>query len=150
MATDRKTHTVPPVKNVIAGGVGGMCLILAGQPLDTIKVNLQTQLSPALGKRPLYNSTLHCFSKIVAQEGIRGLYKGMGAPLAVITPIMSITFLAFGLGKNLQQPGPDGSLRPPQVFIAGMLAGLSSTILMAPGERIKCLLQVTSHQHIHI
>jgi len=30
----------------------------------------------------------------------------------------------------------------PQLFVAGMLAGVFSTTLMAPGERIKCLLQV--------
>ncbi|KAE8581813.1 hypothetical protein XENTR_v10019836 [Xenopus tropicalis] len=144
MAINSKTQTAPPVKNVIAGGIGGMCLILAGQPLDTIKVNLQTQPSPALGQQPLYNSTLHCFSKIIAREGIRGLYRGMGAPLAVVTPIMSITFVGFGLGKSLQQTSPDSILRSWQVFVAGMLAGLSSTVLMAPGERIKCLLQVQS------
>lgn len=30
----------------------------------------------------------------------------------------------------------------PQLFVAGMVAGVFSTSLMAPGERIKCLLQV--------
>ncbi len=32
--------------------------------------------------------------------------------------------------------------RYPQIFLAGCNAGVFSTILMAPGERIKCLLQV--------
>ena len=26
------------IKNLIAGGVGGMCLVVTGHPLDTIKV----------------------------------------------------------------------------------------------------------------
>lgn len=30
---------VSPFKNFVAGGVGGACLLLAGHPLDTIKVN---------------------------------------------------------------------------------------------------------------
>jgi len=29
-----------------------------------------------------------------------------------------------------------------QLFAAGMVAGVFSTVIMAPGERIKCLLQV--------
>lgn len=29
-----------PVKEFIAGGFGGSCLVLVGHPLDTIKVNL--------------------------------------------------------------------------------------------------------------
>ena len=31
----------------------------------------------------------------------------------------------------------------PQLFTAGMLAGVFTTVIMAPGERIKCLLQVS-------
>lgn len=30
----------------------------------------------------------------------------------------------------------------PQLFKAGMLAGVFTTVIMTPGERIKCLLQV--------
>jgi solute carrier family 25 carnitine/acylcarnitine transporter 20/29 len=29
-----------------------------------------------------------------------------------------------------------------QLFAAGMLSGVFTTVIMAPGERIKCLLQV--------
>jgi len=29
---------VNPVKDFVAGGCGGVCLVFAGQPLDTIKV----------------------------------------------------------------------------------------------------------------
>lgn len=32
--------------------------------------------------------------------------------------------------------------RYPQLFAAGMLSGVFTTVIMAPGERIKCLLQV--------
>ena len=31
---------VSPLKNFAAGGVAGACLLLAGHPLDTIKVRL--------------------------------------------------------------------------------------------------------------
>ena len=34
--------------------------------------------------------------------------------------------------------------RLPQIGNAGMLAGIFTTAIMAPGERIKCLLQVSS------
>lgn len=33
-----KEVKVSPLKNFVAGGVGGACLLLAGHPLDTIKV----------------------------------------------------------------------------------------------------------------
>lgn len=33
-----ETRRVSPLKNFVAGGVAGTCLLLAGHPLDTIKV----------------------------------------------------------------------------------------------------------------
>ena len=38
MASDSKKGP-HPLKNFIAGGVGGSCLVLTGHPLDTIKVH---------------------------------------------------------------------------------------------------------------
>ena len=42
MASDSEApesnKTPHPLKNFIAGGVGGSCLVLTGHPLDTIKV----------------------------------------------------------------------------------------------------------------
>lgn len=39
-------------------------------------------------------------------QGILGLYKGMGAPLVGVAPMMAISFFGFGLGKQLQQTDP--------------------------------------------
>ncbi|XP_041092945.1 mitochondrial carnitine/acylcarnitine carrier protein-like isoform X2 [Polyodon spathula] len=145
MGEARKEERVSPVKNFFAGGVGGVCLILAGHPLDTIKVRLQIQPKAAPNQAVLYSGTIDCFRKTVAREGLRGLYKGMGAPLAGVTPMTAISFFGFGLGKRLQQKEPTDTLTYPQIFAAGMLAGFLTTFIMAPGERIKCLLQVQTH-----
>lgn len=37
MATEKKTS---PVKYFISGGFGGICTVIAGHPLDTIKVTV--------------------------------------------------------------------------------------------------------------
>ncbi|XP_056397102.1 mitochondrial carnitine/acylcarnitine carrier protein-like isoform X2 [Hyla sarda] len=133
------------VKHFVSGGMGGVCLTLAGQPMDTVKVNLQIQARPMGGQVLQYNNTVDCFRKIVSQQGLRGLYKGMGAPLAGVTPIMAMTFLGFSLGKKLQQNHPHDVLRPHQVFSAGMLSGLCAAIIVVPAERIKCLLQAQAN-----
>uniref|UniRef100_A0A3Q3WN12 Uncharacterized protein n=1 Tax=Mola mola TaxID=94237 RepID=A0A3Q3WN12_MOLML len=99
---------VSPLKNFVAGGAAGACLLLAGHPLDTIKVRLQTQ--PRASCAVLYTGTYDCFRKTVSKEGILGLYKGMGAPLAGVAPMMAISFFGFGLGKQLQQKDPDKPL----------------------------------------
>lgn len=131
-----------PIKNFLAGGVGGICCVAAGHPLDTIKVRLQTMPKPAPGELPLYAGTFDCAKKTIMKEGIVGLYKGMAAPITGVTPMFAVCFFGFGIGKKLQQKHPDEELSLVQLFNAGMLSGIFTTAIMTPGERIKCLLQV--------
>ncbi|KAI1900016.1 hypothetical protein AGOR_G00067870 [Albula goreensis] len=143
------THTEPgqrisPVKNFVAGGVGGACLLFTGHPLDTIKVRLQTQPRASCHQSVLYTGTYDCLRKTLSKEGVTGLYRGMAAPLAGVAPMMAVSFFGFGLGKQLLQPNPSAPLTYTQIYLAGMLAGVCTTVIVAPGERIKCLLQVQS------
>ena len=48
---------------------------------------------------------LHLLSK-----GVKGLYKGMAAPIIGVTPMFAVCFFGFGLGKKLQQKSPDDIL----------------------------------------
>ncbi|CAG5127154.1 unnamed protein product [Candidula unifasciata] len=130
------------IKDFVAGGVGGVCCVVAGHPLDTVKVRLQTMPKPAAGQPPMFKGTFDCLMKTVTKEGFFGLYKGMAAPVTGVAPIFAICFLGFGIGKRLQQKHEDEVLTYPQLFKAGMLAGVFTTVIMAPGERIKCLLQI--------
>ncbi|XP_071402978.1 mitochondrial carnitine/acylcarnitine carrier protein [Centroberyx affinis] len=136
------SQRVSPLKNFVAGGVAGACLLLAGHPLDTIKVRLQTQPKASCSQYVLYTGTYDCIRKTVSKEGILGLYKGMGAPLAGVAPMMAISFFGFSLGKQLQQADHGKPLTHTQIFLSGCLAGVFTTVIVAPGERIKCLLQV--------
>jgi len=98
---------------------------------------------PQPGQLPQYIGTLDCFKKTIKNEGFFGLYKGMAAPLVGVTPMFAICFLGFGVGKKLQTPSkPNGEYSLQQIFSAGLLAGVFTTAIMAPGERIKCLLQI--------
>nr|ACO12964.1 Congested-like trachea protein [Lepeophtheirus salmonis] len=130
------------VNNFVSGGFGGICAIASGHPFDTIKVRLQTMPLPSPGTQPLYNGAMDCLSKTVRNEGIRGLYKGMGAPIVGSAPLFALSFMGFGLGKKLLQNDPSEELNIPQLFIAGGISGVITTIVTAPGERIKCILQV--------
>ena len=66
----------------------------------------------------------------------------MAAPITGVAPIFAMSFLGFGLGKKLLQT--DGEeLSTTKIFGAGAFSGIFTTAIMAPGERIKCLLQVS-------
>jgi len=143
VSTERKAN---PIKSFLTGGFGGICNVLSGHPLDTIKVRLQTMPRPAPGESPLYRGTFDCAAKTIKNEGVRGLYKGMSAPLTGVAPIFAMCFAGYALGKRLQQRGEDAKLTYSQIFVAGSFSGLFSTLIMAPGERIKVLLQTQQGQ----
>lgn len=66
----------------------------------------------------------------------------MAAPLVGVTPLFAVFFGGCAIGRWIQQKEPNQELLFFQNFNAGALAGVLTTIIMVPGERIKCLLQV--------
>lgn len=105
------------------------------------KVRLQT-MSVKPGEKPMYAGTWDCISKTVKHEGFRGLYKGMAAPLAGVSPIFAISFFGYGVGKKLFNADEAEQHKTLRTFAAGAFSGIFTTVIMSPGERIKCLLQI--------
>ncbi|CAJ0928763.1 unnamed protein product, partial [Mesorhabditis belari] len=135
------------IQNFLAGGVGGACTVVVGHPFDTIKVRLQTMPRPAPGQKPLFAGAFDCARQTVVKEGVFALYKGMAAPLVGVTPLFAVFFGGCAVGKWLQQKNPEDELTFVQNMNSGALAGVFTTIIMVPGERIKCLLQVQQSGH---
>ncbi|KAJ1897316.1 carnitine transporter [Kickxella alabastrina] len=128
------------VKSFLSGGFGGMCLVLAGHPLDLLKVRMQTSTE--------YKSTLDCFRKTLAENGVRGMYCGMAAPLVGATPVFAICFWGYDMGQKIMRSAynlsPTDKLSTNQILFAGGFSAIPTTAVMAPMERIKCTLQVGS------
>ncbi|PIA15893.1 putative mitochondrial carnitine/acylcarnitine carrier protein [Coemansia reversa NRRL 1564] len=128
------------VKSFLAGGLGGMCLVAAGHPLDLLKVRMQTSSE--------YKSTFDCFRKTLAENGIRGMYRGMAAPLVGATPVFAICFWGYDMGQKIMRSAynmsPTDKLSTNQILFAGAFSAIPTTAVMAPVERIKCVLQVAS------
>ncbi|KPP60942.1 mitochondrial carnitine/acylcarnitine carrier protein-like, partial [Scleropages formosus] len=200
-AMSKNAQPVSPTKNFFAGGFGGVCLVFAGHPLDTIKVGRCLLPNPSrvtcvslsvvyhgkrwlvegcgsprreiraallscrqpgsgqgralktllreVGRDPHAARSASAHARVLTRaalpccpQGVRGLYKGMAAPIVGVTPMFAVCFFGFGLGIKLQQKHPGDVLAYPQLFAAGMLSGVFTTGIMAPGERIKCLLQI--------
>ena len=123
-----------PLKSFIAGGVGGICSVLSCQPFDTVKVRMQNQAGTAL-----YKNARDCVVKTVKAEGPLALYKGMALPIVGVAPVFAIEFLGYSHGKMLQG---NKDLSILQHGLAGSLGGLYMSVIIAPAERIKCLLQI--------
>lgn len=131
------------IKDLTAGTIGGVAGIITGHPLDTIKVRLQTQVTPK--NVGVIANMVQCSTRIFKHEGSRGFYKGMLSPIVSNAPINAVIFGAYGqVSRYLQDQSGLSYLRPIDHLIAGSFAGLLQTVFSAPAELVKITLQVDS------
>lgn len=69
-----------------------MAGIMAGHPLDTIKVRLQLDPRKITGR--------HCAYETLTNEGVLGLYKGMLIPLMGAVPLNASVFMVSDYSRK--------------------------------------------------
>ncbi|MQL99248.1 hypothetical protein Taro_031967 [Colocasia esculenta] len=131
-------------RDLTAGTVGGAAQLIVGHPFDTIKVKLQSQPAPLPGQSPKYSGAMDAVKQTISAEGPRGLYKGMGAPLATVAAFNAVLFTARGQMESLLRSEPGVPLSVNQQIICGAGAGIAVSFLACPTELIKCRLQAQS------
>lgn len=136
----QKVSAAENIKAFIAGGFGGVSAVLVGHPFDLTKTRLQTA-APGT-----YTGAVDVVKRTLARDGITGLYRGMVPPLLGVTPIFAISFWAYDVSKQLMYaltPDRTGQyLSTAELATAGFLSAVPTTLVTAPVERAKVLLQV--------
>ncbi|CAB4434395.1 unnamed protein product [Rhizophagus irregularis] len=137
MNTNKKLGILPnetdKIKHSIAGAVAGCVSSIVTCPLDVVKTRLQNQ-----GKFdqsvPLYSGTGGTLKRIWAEEGIRGLYRGLGPTLYGYLPTWAIYFSAYDYFKAAfgAHAGRTGNHQWVVHIFAAMGAGATSTIVTNP------------------
>jgi len=143
-----------PFANLVAGGVAGLCSLVVGQPLDTVKVRLQT-MSPirckTTGHLTLpYSGGVDCLLKTVKGEGVLSLFRGMSALTVFALPRSAIMFYSNSIGRNLvkDKNQSQGNLSIPQILFGGIFSQLIiAPLLVSPMERVKVILQTNPSVH---
>lgn len=116
-----------------------MALVYVGQPLDTIKVKMQTFPH-------LYKNMFHCFAETYKKDGIyKGLYAGTLPALIANVAENSVLFLGYGfcqkLMTHLTNTKNISDLSVLSNATAGFLASSLSSLALCPTELVKCKLQ---------
>ncbi|CAO1633607.1 unnamed protein product [Jaminaea pallidilutea] len=133
-------------KGYVAGIASGLTKLAVGQPMDIIKVRLQTT---PIGT---YRGPWDCFVQLARKESLFGLYKG-ASPVAVSWSISDA--ILMGTLHNLRlvfsrwtgAGGDSGrSLHVGYHALAGLGAGWTNSLVQAPAENLKTLLQVQTQR----
>ncbi|KAJ1728097.1 hypothetical protein LPJ61_004221 [Coemansia biformis] len=123
-----------PLKTSIAGAGAGCVSSIATCPLDVVKTRLQYQgvlegRYQQSGYRP-YRGTVDTLRRIVAEEGARGLYRGLAPMMMGYLPTWGIYFTVYeSLKRRLS--GPAGDTTAVQV-VSAMGAGASTSLITNP------------------
>ncbi|KAJ2319079.1 Mitochondrial succinate-fumarate transporter [Coemansia sp. RSA 2681] len=150
-ATKPQTATKTSLStHLLAGGAAGLAEAMCCHPLDTIKVRMQLKNSRrAAIDASAPKSFLGVGQRIVQREGVRALYKGLGAVVSGIVPKMAIRFSSFEYYKTLLANKETGVVPTSGVFLAGLGAGVTEAVaVVTPMDVVKIRLQAQRHSTV--
>ena len=138
----------------LAGYASGCASIIIGNPLDLLKVRLQSQSAPSIIAHDAESiATVHAplthagTSRAASTASARTLLAGLPAPLITYGFLNAILFSTYTRSLALWQSAlhgqGDAAAAPtlPAHFVAGCLAGLATLPLSNPTELVKCRVQ---------
>ncbi|XP_051749591.1 solute carrier family 25 member 45 isoform X1 [Ctenopharyngodon idella] len=120
-----------------AGCFSGLTQLFVTAPIDLVKVRLQSQTT---GYK--YRGPTHCVAVILREDGVRGLFRGMGALALRDVPCYGLYFLPYEftcrmLTEKGKQPGNNA------VLVAGGVAGVVTWACATPMDVVKARLQMS-------
>ncbi|KAI2630456.1 mitochondrial carrier [Xylaria nigripes] len=106
MGVQSKPASLPPWGAAVAGATGAVLANALVYPLDIVKTRLQVQVKRKPGdvhsdSEPHYNSTWDAINKMVAEDGIQGLYAGMNGALIGVASTNFAYFYWYSVVRDL-------------------------------------------------
>ncbi|KAJ1926253.1 mitochondrial aspartate-glutamate transporter agc1 [Tieghemiomyces parasiticus] len=121
----------------VAGAVGATVVY----PIDLVKTRMQNQRSAVVGE-VLYRNSLDCFRKVIRNEGLMGLYRGLAPQLVGVAPEKAIKLTMNDLVRTYTTDPKTGAIPFWAEIMAGCVAGGSQVVFTNPLEIVKIRLQV--------
>merc|ERR1719199_670024 len=134
-------HEIPLSKKILAGAGAGALSSAVANPTDLVKVRLQTdgQLKGPDGAYlpKKYTGMGHAFSSIVKEEGVLGLWKGVGPTCGRATALAAAELASYDEAKGLFKKHAglsDGLLL---TVCTAFISGYISTVASSPFDVVK-------------
>ncbi|XP_009615663.1 uncharacterized protein [Nicotiana tomentosiformis] len=122
---------------LVGGGLSGITAASVTYPLDLVRTRLAAQRNVIY-----YRGIWHALQTISREEGIAGLYKGMGATLLGVGPNLAISFSVYDTVRSYWQ-----SRRPEDSTVlvslaCGSLSGVASSTVTFPLDLVRRRMQL--------
>lgn len=123
--------------NLLAGGGAGLTAASSTYPLDLIRTRLAAQRNERY-----YKGIGHALGTIRRDEGLKGLYKGMGATLLGVGPNIAINFCVYDTLKSFWNVRRSEYSGPWTSLICGSIAGITSSTVSFPLDLVRRRMQL--------
>ncbi|KAK9420266.1 putative EF-hand domain-containing protein [Seiridium unicorne] len=127
--------------NFLLGSLAGAFGAFMVYPIDLVKTRMQNQRGANPGQR-LYNNSIDCFRKVIANEGFKGLYSGVLPQLVGVAPEKAIKLTVNDLVRTAFTDKKSGTIWVGHEILAGGTAGACQVVFTNPLEIVKIRLQV--------
>ncbi|KAI9500753.1 mitochondrial carrier domain-containing protein [Coemansia spiralis] len=121
----------------VAGGIGAAVVY----PIDLVKTRMQNQRVAVVGEM-MYKNSMDCFRKVIRNEGVLGLYRGLGPQLVGVAPEKAIKLTVNDFVRARLTDKETGKIKFAHELFAGSMAGASQVVFTNPLEIVKIRLQV--------
>ena len=124
----------------ISGSFAGMASVLSGQPLDMIKIRMQTNPTE-------YHSIFKTAKSVFNHDGLNGFYKGTLSPLCGMSFVIAIQFASNETGKNFfKRQNKNSNLQHDklsfyQIICSGIFSGLCVAFAVCPSDLFRIKMQ---------
>ncbi|KAK7283077.1 hypothetical protein RIF29_12334 [Crotalaria pallida] len=93
-----KQEKIGNIETLLIGSAAGAISSSATFPLEVARKHMQVG---ALSGRQVYKNVIHALSSILEQEGIQGLYRGLGPSCMKLVPAAGISFMCYEACKRI-------------------------------------------------
>jgi solute carrier family 25 phosphate transporter 23/24/25/41 len=93
-----KQEKIGNIETLLIGSVAGAISSTATFPLEVARKHMQVG---ALSGRQVYKNVVHALVSILEQEGILGLYRGLGPSCMKLVPAAGISFMCYEACKKI-------------------------------------------------
>jgi len=118
------------------GSISGICASFFTYPIDLVRTYLSIDTKKA--SEGLVKEGVRIFK----QEGVVGLYRGIGMTLAGIGPFIGIKMTTFDLLKSKYMPPADDPKFGMMNLFLGAAAGTTATVLTYPSDLLRRKMQL--------
>eukprot|EP00803_Ostreobium_quekettii_P003345 evm.model.scf_362EXC.13 EVM.evm.TU.scf_362EXC.13 scf_362EXC:76176-79333(-) len=131
------------IRRLMAGGLAGITGTVVAYPLDLVRTRLAAQMMSTY-----YSGIIPTLQKIIRDEGVLGMYKGLGATLLQVGPNLALNYCCYETLRSYWIAG-DPSRQSPSLtgsLVCGGIAGLVSSTFTFPMDTVRRRMQLQGQQ----